>query len=75
MQLDKFTIKENVLRFQAIYLELIEDQDRHLGFFKNSNLPIFMKMMKRVVLIGLRKTREAVGIKSPVAAHLSQEQQ
>ena len=73
--LDKFTIQENVLRFQAIYLELIEDQQRHLGFFKNSNLSIFMKMIKRVVLIGLRKAREAVGIKSSMAAHLSQEQQ
>jgi glycosyltransferase involved in cell wall biosynthesis len=71
--LDKFTIRENVLRFQTIYMELIEDQERHLGFFKNSNWPIFMKMMKRIGLIGLRKTREAVGIKSPVAAHLSQE--
>ena len=73
--LDKFTIRENVLRFQAIYLELIEDQERHLGFFKNSNLPIFMKMMKRIALIGLRKVRAAVGTKFSMAAHLQQEQQ
>ena len=72
--LDKFTIKENVLRFQAIYMELIEDQEKHLGFFKNSNLPIFMKMMKKIAQIGLRKAMEAVGIKSPMAAHLSPEQ-
>jgi glycosyltransferase involved in cell wall biosynthesis len=72
--LDKFTIKKNAARFQDIYLELIEDQEKHLGFFKNSNLPILMKMVMRVALIGLRKMREAIGFKSPLAAHLSREQ-
>jgi hypothetical protein len=28
----------------------------------------------RVALIGLRKMREAIGFKSPLAAHLSREQ-
>ena len=72
--LDKFTIKRNAARFQNIYLELIEDQEKHLGFFKNSNLPILMKMVMRVALIGLRKMREAMGFKSPLAAGLSREQ-
>jgi glycosyltransferase involved in cell wall biosynthesis len=73
--LDKFTIKKNVLRFEDIYMDLIRDQDKHLGFFKNGNLLILMNMLKKAALIGWRKVGEASGIKSDMTGRLSREQQ
>jgi glycosyltransferase involved in cell wall biosynthesis len=71
--LEKFNIEKHVLRFQNIYLELIQDREKHLGFFKNGNLLIVSKMLTRAIRIKFQKLPKSAGSRSSISKQLSQE--
>ena len=71
--LENFNIEKYALRFQNIYLELIQDPKKHLGFFKNGNLFIISKMLTRAILFNFNKSRKSTDIKSYISRRLSQE--
>jgi glycosyltransferase involved in cell wall biosynthesis len=71
--LENFNVEKYVLRFQNIYLELIQDQEKHLGFFKNGNLLIVSKMLTRAILVKFQNLRKSTGNKSYISRRLSQE--
>lgn len=71
--LENFCVENYVLRFQNIYLELIQDREKHLGFFKNGNLFIVSKMLTRAILIKFHKLRKSAGTRSYISRQLSQE--
>jgi glycosyltransferase involved in cell wall biosynthesis len=71
--LENFNVEKYVLRFQNIYLELIQDREKHLGFFKNGNLLIVSKMLTRAILVKFQNLRKSTGNKSYISRRLSQE--
>jgi glycosyltransferase involved in cell wall biosynthesis len=71
--LENFNVEKYVLRFQSTYLDLIQDQKKYLGFFKNGNLLVISKMLSRALLINFNKSSNSTGTKSYISRPLSQE--
>jgi len=71
--LENFNLEKYVFRFQSTYLDLIQDQEKYLSFFKNGNLVAISKMLTRALLIDFNKSAKSTGIKSDISRRLSQE--
>ena len=71
--IENFNVESYALQFQDIYMGLIQDQQKHLGFFKNGNLFVVSKLLTKAILNKFHKSLKSTGIKSHISRQLSRE--